>query len=73
MTWLDAHLADLALPLLLLIVGAAVVAVTAIAEHFARYRDLCRRARLDGVDARRCERAGSQDEFVRRLRAGGGR
>ncbi len=53
MTWLDAHLADLALPLLLLIVGAVLVAVTAIAEHVARYRSLFRHAR-------RCEAAREQ-------------
>ena len=30
-----------------------------------------RRFRIDAFDARRCERAGSQDEFSRRLRARG--
>ena len=59
----------LALLLAIALLGLVFLCVAAVVEHVAIGR---RRRRFTRIDFRRCERAGSQSEFVRRLRAGGG-
>jgi hypothetical protein len=60
----------LALALVMSLLGIVFLIVAAVVEH--RHK---RRARwnVERVDLPRCERPGSQDEFSRRLRAGGAR
>ncbi len=57
-----------------LIIGLTFLAPTLVLSLvvlFRSHRRHNRRYRFDRIDVTRCERAGSQDEFMRRLRSGG--
>jgi hypothetical protein len=65
--WLDANVEGLAFILIFGLIGIAALLVAAVIDKVHETR----RFRLNAIDERRCERAGSQNEFTRRLRARG--
>lgn len=70
MSWLDTNAEGLAL---MFWIGCLLIAWLSIAAVVEQLLQRHQRRRFDRIDLRRCERAGSQHEFARRLHARLGR